>query len=84
MKQISENVTYLSEMADVLNMTLASFSSWSWDTDAVPLAIRQQLNGKFRAYIHEEIAQALLLPYIDVKWASFFRRDFTDFSAWTK
>ncbi|MCJ1383648.1 hypothetical protein MMC17_006762 [Xylographa soralifera] len=84
LKQISENDIYLAEMADVLNMRLASFSNWSWGTDAVPLAMRRQLNGKFRAYMHEEIPQALFLHYIGMKWASFFKGELSDFSAWTK
>ncbi|MCJ1395567.1 hypothetical protein MMC18_008453 [Xylographa bjoerkii] len=84
LKQISENETYLSEMADVLNMMLASLSSWSWGSDAVPLAMRRQLNGKFRAYMHEEIPQALFLHFIGMKWASFFKEALIDFSAWTK
>ena len=41
-----------------------------------PLEMRRQLNGKYRAYMHEEITQALFLHYIGIRWAVCFRRIF--------
>ncbi|KAJ3145409.1 hypothetical protein HDU86_000930 [Geranomyces michiganensis] len=51
-------------MIDVLNLRLASIERWTWETDAVPLDMRRQINGKFRVYMHEEITQALLIHHV--------------------
>lgn len=84
LKEIARNETYLSEMADVLNMKVASLASWSWGKGGVPLEMRRQLNGKYRAYMHEEISQALLLHYFGVKWGAQWKKWTQAMSEWTK
>ncbi|MCJ1360564.1 MAG: hypothetical protein MMC33_010572 [Icmadophila ericetorum] len=84
LKEIRQNETYLSEMADVLNMKVASLASWSWGKGGVPLEMRRQLNGKYRAYMHEDISQALLLHYFGIKWAAQWKERTQAMSEWTK
>jgi hypothetical protein len=81
LKEFAGNPTVLAEVADVLNMHLASLTSWSWisDGDAVPVEMRRQLNGKYRVYMDEEILQAIFLHWIGIKWAAEFKRHFKSF-----
>ncbi|OCK80550.1 hypothetical protein K432DRAFT_425661 [Lepidopterella palustris CBS 459.81] len=71
--------TVLKEMADVLNMDLASLESWEWAPVPVPLNMRRQLNGKYRVYMDEEIHQAILLQFIGSHWAVHLKSAFTSF-----
>ena len=71
--------TVLKEMADFLNMDLASLDTWEWSPSPVPLNMRRQLNGKYRAYMDEEIHQALLLQFIGTYWAVYLKKAFTSF-----
>ncbi|KAF4624268.1 hypothetical protein G7Y89_g13905 [Cudoniella acicularis] len=76
----------LAEVADVLNMRMASFHTWSWETD-VPIEQRRHVTGAFHMYIDEDLLQAIFLQFIGVKWAVFFKEAFTNFfrydGAWT-
>jgi len=71
--------TVLKEMVDVLNMDLAFLDTWEWSPSPVPLNMRRQLNGKYRAYMDEEIHQALLLQFIGTHWAVHLKEAFTSF-----
>ena len=74
LKQLRDNPTWIREVVDVINLRLGSIERWSWDTDALPLEMRRQLNGKYRVFMHEEITQALLLYHIGITFATNFRR----------
>ena len=76
---IQSRPTVLKEVADVLNMDLASLDTWEWSPPPVPLNMRRQLNGKYRAYMDEEIHQALLLQFIGTHWAVHLKQAFTSF-----
>lgn len=67
------------EVADVLNMRLASLDTWEWPAEGVPVEMRRQLNGKYRVYMDEDILDGLLLQYVGVKWAVAFRSAFDAF-----
>jgi len=69
----------LTEVADVLNMRMASIDTWEWEAD-VPVEQRRQLNGTHHIFIDEELLQAIFLQFIGVKWSVFFKRAFTTFS----
>ena len=79
LKEIERNPTYLSEMADVLNMRLASIETWTWGVEFIPLEMRRKLNGKYRVYMDEDISQALFLHFIGIKWAVLFKKGFCEF-----
>ncbi|MCJ1229281.1 hypothetical protein MMC12_005946 [Toensbergia leucococca] len=66
-----QNDTVLQEIADVLNMRFADFKNWSWDAgvDGIPVEPRQQLNGKTRIHMDEDLLQAMFLHYIGITWS---------------
>lgn len=61
------NKAILKEVADVLNMHLASLSSWSWPAEGVTIEMRRYLNGKYRNFMEEELLQSLFLHFLGVK-----------------
>ncbi|KAI3391288.1 hypothetical protein diail_7619 [Diaporthe ilicicola] len=77
----------LSEVADVLNLRLASLESWKWGPKGVLVEQRRKISGKFSIHMHEDVLQAIFLQYIGVKWSVFFKSAFTSFrkteGAWT-
>ncbi|CAG8288714.1 unnamed protein product [Penicillium salamii] len=81
LKEFMRNREVAQEVADVLNMRLASLESWSWTTDGkgIPLDMRRQLNGKYRFYMDEDLLDALLLQYLGTKWAVKLREVFVEF-----
>ena len=72
------NPTILSEVADVLNMRMASFEDWSWGSEVL-LEQRRQLNGSYNIYMNEDLLQAIFLQYIGIKWSVFWKQAFADF-----
>ncbi|KAI0489931.1 hypothetical protein F4859DRAFT_172612 [Xylaria cf. heliscus] len=70
--------TILTEVADVLNMRLASLSSWSWG-ESVNLEQHRKISGIYNVVMHEEVLQAIFLQYIGVKWSVFLKSAFRDF-----
>lgn len=68
LKDFVGNETVLSEIADVLNMRMATRKEWSWESDLV-IDQRRQLNGRYRFYPDEDILQSIFLHYIGVRWA---------------
>lgn len=64
-----KNELVLGEIADVLNMRFADLNSWNWEADeGIPVMPRQQLNGKYRIWMDEDVLQAIFVHYIGVKW----------------
>ncbi|KAJ3167205.1 hypothetical protein HDU88_002543 [Geranomyces variabilis] len=87
LKLIRDSPTLLGEMIDVLNLRLASIERWTWETDAVPLDMRRQINGKFRVFMHEEIAQALLIYHVGISFSTAFAQALDGFyssTGWKK
>ncbi|KAF2835823.1 hypothetical protein M501DRAFT_941012 [Patellaria atrata CBS 101060] len=84
---LQSRTTVLSEMVDVLNMDLDSLDEWQWEPSPVPMQMRRQLNGKYRAFMDEEIHQAILLHFIGTTWAVALKDAFIKFyhsGAWTQ
>ena len=73
------NAMILKEMADVLNLQLDALDSWSWGDEPINVEVRRSLNGKYRVYMDEEIMQALLLHFIGMSWAVYFKDAFNVF-----
>jgi hypothetical protein len=87
LKEVRNSSTWLNEMADVLNLRLSSIEHWDWQTDAMPLEMRRQLNGKYRVFMQEEITQALLVYHVGICFATSFARILDKFytsSGWKK
>jgi hypothetical protein len=66
------NKVVLSEIADVLNMRMATRSSWCWDS---PLIIEQRrnLNGRYRFYPEEDLLHSIFIYYIGRRFAVHLR-----------
>lgn len=86
LKDFLGSTVILNEVADVLNMRMASLDTWSWEAD-VPVEQRRHLTGAFHMYIDEDLLQAIFLQFLGIKWAIFFKQVFTSFynfnEAWT-
>ncbi|KAK5953175.1 hypothetical protein OHC33_005743 [Knufia fluminis] len=68
LRDFQSNDVILTELADVLNMRMASLDSWSWGSE-VPVEARRRLNGTYDMQIHEDLLQAIFLQYIGVQWS---------------
>lgn len=79
LKEFMRNKEVLQEVADVLNMRLASLESWDWGEDAIPIEMRRQLNGKYRVFMDEDLLDSLMLQYLGSKWAVQLRDVFVTF-----
>ncbi|KAJ5480218.1 hypothetical protein N7530_005727 [Penicillium desertorum] len=87
LKEFMRNNEVAQEVADVLNMRIASLDSWTWTghSDGIPVEMRRQLNGKYRVFMDEDLLDALLLQYIGTMWAVKLREVFEQFlrsNAW--
>ncbi|THV52550.1 hypothetical protein BGAL_0076g00350 [Botrytis galanthina] len=87
LKDFLASPVILTEVADVLNMRLASIDIWEWNKD-ITVEQRRHLNGTHHMFIDEDLLEALFLQYIGVKWSVFFKKTFMGFSnfdgAWSK
>ncbi|KAK3378239.1 hypothetical protein B0H63DRAFT_502624 [Podospora didyma] len=74
------NKVVLSEIADVLNMRMATRSTWCWDT---PLIVqeRRNLNGRYRFYPDEDLLHSIFVYYIGRRWAVHLRDQLSRFFA---
>lgn len=79
LKEFMRNKEVTQEVADVLNMRLASLDSWGWGGDGIPIEMRRQLNGKYRVFMDEDLLDSLLLQYLGSKWAVKLREVFKKF-----
>ncbi|KAF7714244.1 Uncharacterized protein PECH_002837 [Penicillium ucsense] len=73
------NEEVLQEVADVINMRLASLETWSWGEGGIPVEMRRQLNGKYRVFMDAELLDSLMFQYLGTKWAVKFRQAFVAF-----
>ncbi|KAJ5301344.1 hypothetical protein N7508_006207 [Penicillium antarcticum] len=79
LKEFMRNKEVAQEVADVLNMRIASLDSWAWDGNGIPIEMRRQLSGKYRVFMDEDLLDALLLQYLGTTWSVEFRRVFQTF-----
>ena len=86
LKDFLSSPVILVEVADVLNMRMADFQSWNWET-SVSIEQRRHVTGEYHMYIDEDLLHGIFLQYIGVKWSVFFKEAFTKFlkfdGAWT-
>ena len=69
LKSFLNNEVALNEIADVLNFRYADLKNWDWHAgDAgIPVLPRQQLNGKYRIWMDEDVLQTVFVQYIGIK-----------------
>lgn len=75
LKDFVGNETVLEEIADVLNVRMATIKTWTWETDLV-IDQRRQLNGRYRFFPDEDLLQSIFLHYIGMRWAVEFHGRF--------
>ncbi|KAE8371832.1 hypothetical protein BDV26DRAFT_116098 [Aspergillus bertholletiae] len=64
----------LTEIADVLNMRYADLKNWDWHAeDGIPVLPRQQLNGKYRIWIDDDVVQTIFAQFIAVRLCSLIK-----------
>ncbi|KAK6350827.1 hypothetical protein TWF718_004012 [Orbilia javanica] len=78
LKEFLGNDVVLKEIADVLNMRMASRKSFTWEGVSM-IEQRRQLNGRYRFYPDEDLLQTIFLQYIGLKWATQWRCDLKKF-----
>ncbi|KAK6087808.1 hypothetical protein SCUP234_01447 [Seiridium cupressi] len=69
LRDFLENEMALKEIGDVLNMRYADFDSWQWQAgkDGIPILPRQQLNGKYRIWMDEDVLQAIFIEFVGIQ-----------------
>ncbi|KAI0878529.1 hypothetical protein GGS24DRAFT_443235 [Hypoxylon argillaceum] len=69
LREFLESPVVLDEIADVLNLRIADFDNWSWEAgeQGIPVLPRQQLNGKYRIWMDEDVLQAIFIHYVGIK-----------------
>ncbi|TIC93661.1 hypothetical protein CH35J_009042 [Colletotrichum higginsianum] len=69
LREFEQNEVVLREIADVLNTRFADLETWDWDAgeEGVPVLPRQQLNGKYRIWMDEDVLQAIFIHYIGIR-----------------
>jgi hypothetical protein len=78
LRDFKNNPTILLEIADLLNMPMASLDTWSWGTEVL-LEERRSISGVYNIVMHEDLLQAIFLQYIGVQWFVFFKSAFGQF-----
>ncbi|KAJ5126027.1 reverse transcriptase [Penicillium atrosanguineum] len=75
LKHFVNNKIALNEIADVLNMRYADLKNWDWHTDdeGVPVLPRQQLNGKYRIWMDEDVLETIFVEHICIKLCVTFK-----------
>ncbi|RDW89863.1 uncharacterized protein DSM5745_01638 [Aspergillus mulundensis] len=79
LKELMRNNAVAQEVADVLNMRIASLESWSWPDEGIQVEMRRQLNGKYRVFMDEDLLDSLMFQYLGSKWAVALRSAFVTF-----
>lgn len=51
-------------------MRFADIADWSWEAgeEGIPVLPRQQLNGKYRIWMDEDVLQAIFIHYVGIQW----------------
>lgn len=77
LREFLVNDAVAQEVADVLNVRMTQLDTWTWSSNPIPVEMRRHLNGKYRAFMDEDILDAIFLHYIGVKWSIKFKELFT-------
>ncbi|OIW30386.1 hypothetical protein CONLIGDRAFT_367409 [Coniochaeta ligniaria NRRL 30616] len=72
------NKVVLSEIADVLNMRMATRASWGWGEPQV-VEQRRNLNGRYRFYPDEDLLHAIFIYYVGRRFAVHLREALLEF-----
>lgn len=73
LRDLEGNPVVLGEIADVLNMRLASRDSWCWG-EALVVEPRRCLNGRYRFYPDEDLLHAILIYYVGQRFGVYLKK----------
>ncbi|KAK8067023.1 hypothetical protein PG997_013770 [Apiospora hydei] len=81
LRDFLDNESALKEIGDVLNMRYADFDSWEWQAgeNGIPVLPRQQLNGKYRIWMDEDVLQAIFVEFVGIRCCTMTRECLKDF-----
>ncbi|RDW68901.1 uncharacterized protein DSM5745_08661 [Aspergillus mulundensis] len=81
LKDFLKNDVALTEIADVLNMRWADLENWDWfaEDEGIPVLPRQQLNGKYRIWMDEDVLQLIFVQYIGLRLCNLLKNQLKDF-----
>lgn len=81
LKHFLNNDVALNEIADVLNMRYADLKNWDWhaDDEGVPVLPRQQLNGKYRIWMDDDVLETIFVEHICVKLCAMLKATLKDY-----
>ncbi|KAF9890341.1 hypothetical protein FE257_006007 [Aspergillus nanangensis] len=87
LKSLLQNKVALREINDVLNLRWNDLDNWDWYADdGIPVLPRQQLNGKYRIWMDEDVLQLIFVQYIGMRLCILLKRVLQQFimrkSAW--
>lgn len=81
LRDFLQNKTALAEIADVLNMWYADIKNWDWHAgeEGIPVMPRQQLNGKYRIWMDEDVLQTIFVQYVGIRLCVLLKAALRDF-----
>ncbi|KAL4905539.1 hypothetical protein BDW74DRAFT_17810 [Aspergillus multicolor] len=81
LKSFLKNDVALTEIADVLNMRWADLDNWDWfaGDEGIPVLPRQQLNGKYRIWMDEDVLQLIFVQYIGLRLCNLLKNQLKEF-----
>jgi hypothetical protein len=81
LQEFLQNKLVLAEIANVLNMRYADIKNWDWHAgdEGIPVMPRQQLNGKYRIWMDEDILQTIFVQYIGIRLCVLLKSALKDF-----
>jgi hypothetical protein len=68
-QEFLQNSVIMAEICDVLNMRFKDIKNWDWHApeEGIMVMPRQQLNGKYRIWMDEDVLQMILVQYIGIR-----------------
>lgn len=77
LKYFLSNEVALVEIADVLNMRFDDLKNWEWHAGekGIPVLPSQQLNGKYRIWMDEDVLQTIFVQYIGVRLCNILKEN---------
>ncbi|KAL2009640.1 hypothetical protein VTN00DRAFT_5447 [Thermoascus crustaceus] len=81
LRDFLQNKVALADIADVLNMWYADIKNWNWHAgeERIPVMPRQQLNGKYRIWMDEDVLQTIFVQYVGIRLCVLLKAALRDF-----
>ncbi|OZJ06095.1 hypothetical protein BZG36_01132 [Bifiguratus adelaidae] len=77
LQQLKDNPQYLQDLGTLLTNRLHAIDQWRWPAGDVYVDVRRSIQGRYRAFLEEEVSTALLLQYVGVRLSVHIRYNLT-------